>query len=279
MQEVTKIEEVREIVCAWKQDNQRVAFVPTMGNLHVGHLSLIDKAYEYADKVLVSIFVNPIQFMLGEDYATYPNTIEADREKLIERGAEALFLPSVDELFPQGQIEHVSVSVPYLQDLYCGEFRPGHFQGVATIVSKLFNIVMPDVAVFGGKDYQQLLVIKAMVNDLCYPIKIVETETTRETDGLACSSRNQYLTKEERQRAAKLYAVLSDMVDKIKSGETNYKTLEQDAVEHLKRMGFKPDYVAITNAANLAEPIEDKPKRILAAAWLGKARLIDNLAV
>lgn len=279
MQEVTTIKEVREIVRAWKQDKQRVAFVPTMGNLHVGHLSLLDSAYEHADKVIVSIFVNPIQFMLGEDYATYPNTIEADREKLIARGAEALFLPSVDELFPQGQIEHVSVSVPYLQDIYCGKFRPGHFQGVATIVSKLFNIVLPDVAVFGGKDYQQLLVIKAMVNDLCYPIKIVETETTRETDGLACSSRNQYLTKNERERAAKLHEILVDMVEKIRAGENDYQSLEQAAIKQLEEYGYKPDYVSICNALNLAEPEEDKPKRILAAAWLGKARLIDNLAV
>lgn len=258
----------------------RVAFVPTMGALHDGHLALVKTAREQADAVVVSIFVNPLQFGAGEDFSRYPRQIERDAALLESVGADLLFLPSVASLFPHGQEAQTRVEVPGLSDILCGASRPGHFVGVTTIVAKLFNLVQPDVAVFGEKDFQQLTIIRRMVADLNFPLEIIGQPTMREADGLAMSSRNAYLSAHERSRAPALYATLQNIAGRMHAGERDFALLQAEGAAHLKAAGFVPDYFAIRRAEDLAQAgKEDRTLVVLAAARLGQTRLIDNIQV
>ncbi|MBT8142301.1 MAG: pantoate--beta-alanine ligase [Gammaproteobacteria bacterium] len=280
MKTVNTIKAVREQVRKWKSQGLRVAFVPTMGNLHAGHMTLLAKANEIADKVVASIFVNPLQFGPFEDYDQYPRTPDADVKKLTANGCELLFLPSVEEMYPLGKELATTIDVPGISDILCGKDRPGHFVGMATVVSKLLNAVQPDVAIFGQKDYQQLMIIRRMVLDLCMPVEIVGAPTNRESGGLAMSSRNQYLSKEELKIAPLLYATLTAVGDKLKLGERDFSALEKAARKTLTDTGFKPSYFEIRKALDLQKPNPDtKSFVVITAAHLGKARLIDNLVV
>ncbi|HVV69436.1 MAG TPA: pantoate--beta-alanine ligase [Gammaproteobacteria bacterium] len=275
---LTQIASLRERIKHWQIRNESTAFVPTMGNLHAGHLALVTTAKQRAQHVVVSIFVNPLQFGPNEDFATYPRTQEADIEKLTALNVDAIFIPETSELFPQGQ-SLTAVSVSQLSDSLCGKTRPGHFTGVATIVAKLFNIVQPQVAVFGEKDYQQLTIIRKMVADLNFPIEIIGQPTLREADGLALSSRNQYLSVEERMIAPKLYAILCWMQQEIKNGNSAFAELCAYAKAQLTQYNFKVDYIDIRTETTLEIPTAiDTNLIILAAAFLGKTRLIDNIS-
>lgn len=272
--------EVRDRVRAWRQKGDHIALVPTMGNLHDGHLSLIDLAREHAERVVVSVFVNPTQFEPGGDFEKYPRTLAIDKRKLTRAKADLLFVPDIEMMYPFGTADATVVSVPKLRDDLCGAFRPGHFDGVTSVVSRLFGLVLPDVAVFGQKDYQQQLVIRRMVEDLHWPVSIVSGETIRETDGLAYSSRNQYLTGEERKVAPLLYEVLQKLGRDLQAGRREFAALETEAMAALEGRGFSPDYVAIRRAVNLETPDRDTDRLVvLAAVRLGRARLIDNLIV
>jgi len=278
MDTVTTIAAVRERVSRWHSEGQRVAFVPTMGNLHPGHISLIELARKRGDRFIASIFVNPMQFGPNEDYAHYPRTPRKDEEMLAAAGCDLMFMPDVAEIYPRGFEHDTRVAVPELSGILDGEFRPGHFDGVSTIVAKLFNIVTPDIAVFGEKDFQQLAIIRRMVKDLCIPIEIIGAPTVREPDGLAMSSRNQYLTEDERKVAPQLYQALTRAVKRIERGETDFGVIERDELEGLKKHGFRPDYFTVRDAKTLAPPAADaRHLVVLVAARLGKARLIDNL--
>jgi len=280
MQTVHTVAALRDILRPLREAGHRVAFVPTMGNLHDGHIQLVRQAKDLAGQVVVSIFVNPTQFNDKRDLDAYPVTIEEDKRKLDEIDTDILFMPTTNEVYPEGMERSIRVVVPGLSDILCGHYRPGHFVGIATIVAKLFNIVQPDVAVFGEKDYQQLLVIRRMVADLCMPIKIIGVETVRELDGLAMSSRNSYLTAQERRVAPHLYRTLQDVSERLARGEVDYRMIEAAAAGVLGKSGFKPEYVAIRRAHDLEEPEKgDRKLIVLAAAWLGKARLIDNLLI
>ena len=273
-------EELRGRVAEWRRKGDHIALVPTMGNLHDGHLSLIDLARAHAERVVVSIFVNPTQFEPGGDYEQYPRTLATDKRKLTRAKADLLFVPEVPTMYPFGLDDATIVSVPKLRDDLCGAFRPGHFDGVTSVVSRLFGLVSPDVAVFGQKDYQQQLVIRHMVEDLHWPIEIVTGETVREADGLAYSSRNQYLTEEERRIAPAIFQVMQQLAADLQSGKRAFDDMERAAMSALGSKGFAPDYVAIRRAANLEAPDRDTDELvILAAARLGKARLIDNIVV
>jgi pantoate--beta-alanine ligase len=258
---------------------ERIAFVPTMGNLHAGHLALIGEARAHATHVVASIFVNPMQFGPAEDFAAYPRTFEDDSAALEAAGCDLLFAPAVDALYARGLEAQTRVEVPGLSDILCGASRPGHFVGVATVVCKLFNMVQPDVALFGEKDYQQLLVIRRMVEDLAIPIEIRGVRTVREPDGLAMSSRNGYLTAAERQCAPALHAALVDAGAALHAGAT-VEAVEEAAAVALRAAGLTPDYVQVCRAEDLAPPGPlDHELVVLAAAFLGRARLIDNLRV
>jgi pantoate--beta-alanine ligase len=273
-------EALRVRVRQWRQKGDHIALVPTMGNLHDGHLSLIDLARKHAERVVVSIFVNPTQFEAGGDFEKYPRTLATDKRKLTRAKADLLFVPDVETMYPFGTAGATTVSVPKLRDDLCGAFRPGHFDGVTSVVSRLFGLVLPDVAVFGQKDYQQQLVIRRMVEDLHCPVEIVSAATVREADGLAYSSRNQYLTEDERRIAPTLYEVLQKLGRDLQAGKREYVELEGQAMASLAEKGFSPDYVAIRRAVNLEAPDRDTDRLvILAAARLGEARLIDNLVV
>jgi pantoate--beta-alanine ligase len=273
-------DELRERVREWRQKGDHIALVPTMGNLHDGHLSLIDLARQHAERVVVSVFVNPTQFEPGGDFENYPRTLAIDKRKLKRANADLLFVPDVDTMYPFGTAGATVVSVPKLRDDLCGAFRPGHFDGVTSVVSRLFGFVLPDVAVFGQKDYQQQLVIRRMVEDLHWPVKIVSGGTVREADGLAYSSRNQYLSDDERRIAPAIYEVLQRLGRELQAGKREFGELESQATAALVEKGFSPDYVAIRRAANLEAPDRDTDELvILAAARLGRARLIDNLVV
>ncbi len=280
METVFNTRELRDIVAGWRRDGYRIAFVPTMGNLHDGHLSLLDRAREIADRTVVSIFVNPIQFGKGEDYATYPSTLEEDKAKLARNGLDVLFAPNLAQLYPGGMEEDTRVTVPGLSTILCGEFRPGHFSGVATVVTKLFCSVQPDCALFGNKDLQQLMVIRRMVDDLCMPIEVIGQPIVRESDGLAMSSRNSYLSEDEREIAPKIYAALQQAVRDVSEPGADFRAIEARSLESLRDAGFKPEYFGIRRAADLlaAEP-DERELAILTAAWLGSARLIDNIQV
>ncbi|MCI0400275.1 MAG: pantoate--beta-alanine ligase [Gammaproteobacteria bacterium] len=280
MQSVQHIAALRDIVSQWRIAGQRVALVPTMGALHAGHLYLVKRALAIANRTVASIFVNPIQFVVGEDYEAYPRAPDEDSRKLADAGADLLFAPSVDELFPGGCEGQTRMMVPSLDHVLCGAFRPGHFAGVATIVTKLFNIVQPDVALFGEKDYQQLLLIKRMAKDLCMPVEIVPVPTVREHDGLAMSSRNSYLSEEERRIAPRLFEILRDAATRIRDSEADYARCEAMGMRDLADAGFRPEYFKVCRAEDLSVPKEGETGLvILAAAWLGKVRLIDNIAV
>jgi len=265
-------------IAAWKAQGQHVAFVPTMGNLHNGHVALVDLARERADRLVVSIFVNPLQFGPEEDFSAYPRTVEEDAALLVDAGVDALFLPTVDEIYPRGENHATFVEVPGVSDILCGAFRPGHFRGVATVVAKLFNLVRPNLAVFGAKDYQQLVVIRRMAEDLCFPLEILACPTGRETDGLAMSSRNRYLTPEERRIAPKLHAALAEAVARLEAGAEDWTAIAGQLVAGLEEVGFRPEYFELRDAVTLqAAGCDDRDVVIVAAAWLGRARLIDNL--
>jgi len=256
----------------------RIALVPTMGNLHAGHLALVAEARALADHVVASIFVNPTQFGPGEDFATYPRTLERDRRQLAAAGADLLFAPSVEEIYPDGSTDGTVVCVPRLSTILCGASRPGHFAGVASVVTRLFNIVQPDVAVFGEKDYQQLLVIRRLQADLHLPIRIVGVPTQRNVDGLALSSRNQYLTAAELRRAPALHQALVDCAGQLKRRTRSFAALEKQGLARLAAAGFRPDYFVIRNAADLTRPGKGSRELVvLAAARLGRTRLIDNV--
>lgn len=280
METVVSASVLRARINFWRRGNQRVALVPTMGNLHAGHLRLVERARELAERVVVSCFVNPMQFGPGEDFEAYPRTLEADQAALDPLGVDLFFVPDVFEMYPGGHEQVSRVEVPDLADRFCGAFRPGHFTGVATVVAKLFNLVQPDSAVFGCKDYQQLVVIRRMVQDLCWPIEVVGMDTIREKDGLAMSSRNQYLTDPERVIAPKLFQALQSVAKVIREGSTDFATLETGAMTQLAAAGFDPEYFRVVNAVTLEDPEKGKGSLIiLTAANLGKARLIDNLLV
>ena len=274
-----KIDEIRARVREWRQKGETVAFVPTMGNLHQGHVSLILEAARRADHVVASIFVNPLQFGKNEDLDAYPRTLGADQQKLTEAGCELLFTPTPELIYPKGLDAQTFVEVPGISDELCGASRPGHFRGVATIVCKLFNIVQPDIALFGRKDYQQLLVIKTMVTDLSLPIEVIGVETVREDSGLALSSRNGYLTEAEKALAPKLKASMDKLAEAIVLGQ-NIDQAISNAKEFLRAAGLEPDYLEVREASSL-KPVnsDDKSLVILAAAYLGKARLIDNITL
>jgi pantoate--beta-alanine ligase len=280
MKIISAITELRTDLAPWRQAGQTIALVPTMGNLHAGHINLVKTAFTMADQVVVSIFVNPLQFVAGEDYQTYPRTLEADCEKLRTVSTDLLFTPSVTEIYPTGMAASTSIEVPHLSNLLCGASRPGHFIGVATVVNKLFNIVQPQLALFGEKDYQQLLIIQRMVADLYLPIEIIGVPTYRADDGLALSSRNSYLNPQQRRIAPRLFQILDQMRRQIIAGYQDLTQLESQAIANLTDAGFQPDYVSVRNALTLVIPtVADQDLIILAAAWLGKARLIDNIKV
>jgi pantoate--beta-alanine ligase len=276
----TQVDELRRYIRAWRKQESRIAFVPTMGNLHAGHLKLVRDARASADRVVVSIFVNPMQFGPAEDYASYPLTMDLDKGALMDADADLLFAPNVDAMYPDGIRHTTVVEVPRLNSLLEGEHRPSHMNGVSTVVTKLFGMVQPDVAVFGEKDYQQLLLVRRLVQDLCLPIGIDAVETVREADGLAMSSRNNYLQPEERATAPELYRQLCRVKAQVEGGDTGFAALEAAALEALAAAGFRPDYVSIRRAADLGEPeAGNSALRVLAAAWLGAARLIDNIDI
>lgn len=275
MQTLYTIESLR----AWRKTAGRVAFVPTMGNLHDGHLALVREAAKRGDKVVVSIFVNRLQFGQGEDFDRYPRTLAADAEKLARAGVAVLFAPDERELYPN-VAQQYNVEPPNLQNELCGAFRPGHFRGVCTVVAKLFGIVAPDVACFGKKDYQQLMMIRAMVADLNMNVAIVGVDTGRADDGLALSSRNQYLTAAEREQAPQLYRELQAIAQALHAGERDYVALEEAAKARLNAAGWQSDYVEIRQAETLAVPhLGDKNLVVLAAGRLGQSRLLDNIEV
>ncbi len=271
---------LRATLSRWRMRGASIALVPTMGNLHVGHLSLVEQARRASDRTVVTIFVNPTQFVAGEDYERYPRTPQQDSRLLSETGVDLLFTPTVEEIYPEGLDQPTRVEVPSLDRILCSAFRPGHFTGVATVVTKLLNLVQPDLALFGEKDYQQLLVIKRLVKDLCIPVRIHSVPTVREPDGLAMSSRNRYLTPEERKLAPLLYQTLRTAAETIRQGGTDPTAIERWGMETLGGSSFRPEYFAVRRAEDLGVPDEDPADLIvLSSAWLGRARLIDNIAV
>lgn len=271
---------LRQQIRRLRMEGKRVALVPTMGNLHDGHMKLVDEAKARADVVVVSIFVNPMQFDRPEDLARYPRTLQEDCEKLNKRKVDLVFAPSVKEIYPNGTETHTYVDVPGLSTMLEGASRPGHFRGVSTIVSKLFNLVQPDIACFGEKDFQQLALIRKMVADMGFDIEIVGVPIMRAKDGLALSSRNGYLTAEQRKIAPGLYKVLSSIADKLQAGERDLDEIITIAGQELNEKGFRADDIQIRNADTLLEVSENSKRAvILVAAWLGDARLIDNKIV
>jgi pantoate--beta-alanine ligase len=277
---VTTIAAVREHVQRWRREGLRVAFVPTMGNLHAGHVSLIEAARHHGKRFVSSIFVNPMQFGPNEDFAHYPRTPREDEGMLAAAGCSLMFMPDVAEIYPHGSERATRIEVPQLSRILEGEFRPGHFEGVSTIVAKLFHIVEPDVAVFGEKDYQQLTVIRRMVADLCMPVEIVGAPTMRDADGVAMSSRNQYLSPAERALAPRIFAALQAAAARVRTGDVDFSSIERAGFVTLEGAGFRPDYFSVRKAEDLspATPVA-RELVILTAARIGKARLIDNVQV
>lgn len=272
---------LRQQVQQWKQAGLRIGFVPTMGNLHAGHISLLALARQHADRVVSSVFVNPLQFGVGEDFDRYPRTLAEDQEKLQLAGCDALFAPSIEQMYPYGAVQSKVCAPTALTETLEGATRPGHFDGVTTVVAKLFNLVQPDVAVFGQKDYQQWRVLQTMVSELNWPIKMIKAPIARDVDGLALSSRNQYLTPAQRHIAPKLYVVLQDVAQALVSGNTHCRELEKTAGARLLTEGFDAvDYVAIVDSQTL-QPITELQRSavILAVARLGSTRLLDNIEI
>ncbi|MBF1995539.1 pantoate--beta-alanine ligase [Serratia symbiotica] len=271
---------LRQQIRRWRQDGKRIALVPTMGNLHNGHMMLVDEAHARADVVVVSIFVNPMQFERPDDLARYPRTLQEDCEKLARRGVDLVFAPVASDIYPQGLEQQTYVDVPGIATMLEGASRPGHFCGVATIVSKLFNLVQPDLACFGEKDYQQWVLIRKMVADMGYDIDIVGVPTVRAKDGLALSSRNSYLTADERKIAPQLHMIMNALAQQLVNGERHIDEMLEQTTEQLRAAGFTPDALFIRDADSL-QPLTADSRRavVLMAAWLGQARLIDNQQV
>jgi len=276
---IDAISSLRRCLAPWRRSGRSIALVPTMGNLHAGHLALVREARRVADHTLVSIFVNPLQFGPDEDFGAYPRTLERDRELLEAEGADLLFAPPVQAVYPHGSQGQTRVEVPGLSNILCGASRPGHFAGVATVVCKLFNMAQPDVAIFGEKDYQQLLVIRRMVEELCLPVEVRGLATVREPDGVAMSSRNGYLSPAERVRAPALYRALCRAGERLQEGLAAGE-VERMGTEELAGDGLQPDYFSVRRASDL-QPVtsDDRDLVVLTAAHLGAARLIDNLRV
>jgi len=273
-------QDLAEHLAEWRIHDEHVALVPTMGNLHAGHIALVDLAREHAERVVVSIFVNPTQFGEGEDFEEYPRTLERDKLRLKKTGADLIFAPNLETVYPFGLERATIVSVPGLTEHFCGASRPGHFDGVTTVVGRLFSLVLPDVAIFGQKDYQQQLVIRHMTEDMNLPIGIITGETVRADDGLALSSRNSYLSEDERAVAPVLYKVLRATAQDLQNGRRNFEELEADALKQMQDAGFEVDYYSIRRALNLEVPNRDCDDLVvLAAARLGATRLIDNVVV
>ena len=273
-------QDLAEHLAEWRLHDEHVALVPTMGNLHAGHVALVDLAREHAERVIVCIFVNPTQFGEGEDFEDYPRTLERDKRRLKQTAADLIFAPDVETVYPFGLEKATMVSVPGLTKHFCGASRPGHFDGVTTVVARLFSLVQPDVAIFGQKDYQQQLVIRHMTEDLNLPIGIITGETVRADDGLALSSRNSYLSESELAVAPVLYETLCSTAQDLQNGRRNFEELETDAITRLRDAGFDVDYYSIRRALNLDVPNRDCDDLVvLAAARLGAARLIDNIVV
>ena len=272
---IKTIVDLRDELTETRKLKKKISLVPTMGNIHEGHLSLIKNAQKLSDYVVVSIFVNPTQFVAGEDFNEYPRTLDSDIELISKLNVNLIFIPEAIELYPINNKISTEVSIPELESIYCGEHRHGHFRGVATIVSKLFNIVQPDIAIFGEKDYQQLLIIRSLVKNLFLPIEIISLPTVREASGLAMSSRNNYLTEPERQKAPMLYECIKTTVNLIINGAKDYEKLEREAKLFLEKAGFKIEYYNICDSETLG-PVQGKTLVVLAAVWLGKTRLIDN---
>ncbi len=278
MQTVSSIADLRSHLAEWRRKDERIGFVPTMGNLHAGHMSLLAAARFRADRIVASVFVNPLQFGPGEDYQSYPRTPVEDAKLLEDARCDLLFLPEVAEIYPHGATQQTLIHVRGLSETLCGEFRPGHFEGVATVVAKLFNIVQPEVAVFGEKDFQQYTIIRRMTQDLCMPVDVVGAATVRTPDGLAMSSRNRYLSADERARAPAIHAALLAAVTRIGAGDADLGVVEAEGLAALVAAGMKPDYFSVRDARDLAPPADSsRDLVVLTAARLGRARLIDNL--
>lgn len=271
---------LRREIRRWRQEGKRIALVPTMGNLHQGHLTLVEEAKARADVVVVSVFVNPMQFDRPDDLARYPRTLQEDCEKLTRLGVDLVFAPSEKEVYPKGLEQQTYVDVPSLSTMLEGASRPGHFRGVSTIVSKLFNLIQPDIACFGEKDFQQLALIRKMVSDLNFDIDIVGVPIVRGPDELALSSRNGYLTADERRLAPRLYNIMSHLATQLENGERNIDELLEQATSRLREAGLQPDELFVRDADTLLDVnVDTKTAVILVSAWLGKARLIDNMRV
>ncbi|MCO3452554.1 pantoate--beta-alanine ligase [Pseudomonas aeruginosa] len=280
MNTVKTVRELRAAVARARSEGKRIGFVPTMGNLHAGHAALVKKAGERADFVVVSIFVNPLQFGPSEDLDTYPRTLAADQERLLEAGCHLLFTPTVEEMYPDGMDWQTRIHVPGVSEGLCGASRPGHFEGVATVVSKLLNMVQPDLALFGEKDFQQLAVIRKLVRDLNLPVQIFGEPTVRAADGLALSSRNGYLDEQQRAAAPAIYRTLRQLGERIRAGAEDFPALLADARQALEQAGLRPDYLEIREPISLRPGVPgDRQLVILVAAYLGSTRLIDNLSV
>lgn len=276
---VTTKEQLREARNAFLTTNI-VGLVPTMGGLHEGHLALIDNARSRCSRVIATIFVNPLQFGPSEDFESYPRVLKRDSELLEERGVDLLFAPSVNEMYPNGKEDHTTISLPHLTDLLCGRKRPGHFDGVATVVGKLLNLVQPQLAYFGEKDWQQLTLIRAMVSDLDFPSEVVGVPTFRNAQGLALSSRNSYLSREELKKAPLLYSALTQVRSFVLQGESNYLKLESEAAKSLANAGFHPEYVSVREGKTLCTAnASSRDRRVFGAVRLGATRLIDNVAI
>jgi len=278
IKKIKKITDLHRQLTETRKSKKKISLVPTMGNLHEGHLSLIKHAQNITDYVVVSIFVNPTQFVGGEDFNKYPRTLDDDIESISKLDVDLLFTPDTNEIYSDNYQDFIEIPVSYLESIYCGKSRPGHFRGVITIVSELFNIIQPDIAIFGEKDYQQLLIIRNLVKNLFSSIKIIGLPTVREESGLAMSSRNNYLSQSDRQQAPMLYGCIKRTIKSIKNGVKDYAGLEKEAKFFLEKAGFKIDYYSICDSDTLKLP-KNENLVILAAVWLGDTRLIDNARV
>ena len=278
IKEIKKVTDLCFELAEIRKSKKKISLVPTMGNLHEGHLSLIKYAQNISDYTVVSIFVNPTQFVAGEDFDEYPRTLDSDIESISKLNVDLVFMPDTEEIYPVNDQASIEVPVSELESIHCGKYRPGHFRGVATVVSKLFDMVKPDIAIFGEKDYQQLLIIRSLVKSLFLPIEIIGLPTVREKSGLAMSSRNNYLSQSDRQRAPMLHECIKTTIKSIKNGAIDYVYLEKEAKFFLEKAGFKIDYYSICDLNTLRPPINENLV-ILAAVWLGETRLIDNARV
>ena len=278
IKEIKKVTDLCFELAEIRKSKKKISLVPTMGNLHEGHLSLIKYARNISDYSVVSIFVNPTQFVAGEDFDEYPRTLDSDIESISKLNVDLVFMPDTEEIYPVNDQASIEVPVSELESIHCGKYRPGHFRGVATVVSKLFDMIKPDIAIFGEKDYQQLLIIRSLVKSLFLPIEIIGLPTVREKSGLAMSSRNNYLSQSDRQRAPMLHECIKTTIKSIKNGVIDYVYLEKEAKFFLEKAGFKIDYYSICDLDTLRAPINENLV-ILAAVWLGKTRLIDNARV